>query len=116
MVAAALRRRRPPPNEEITEVLGTNDRRVRGVRFKNGQEVVCDLVGVAIGIRANTEFLNGSGVETERGIPVDERMRTNVSNVFAAGDIATVVDPATGKRKGFGLWEPARCCRDGRPA
>jgi pSer/pThr/pTyr-binding forkhead associated (FHA) protein/NADPH-dependent 2,4-dienoyl-CoA reductase/sulfur reductase-like enzyme len=95
-------------NEEITEVLGTNDRRVRGVRLKNGQELACDLVGSAIGIRANIEFLNGSGVQTERGIPVDEQMRTNVPNVFAAGDIASVMDPATGRRKGFGLWEPAR--------
>jgi pSer/pThr/pTyr-binding forkhead associated (FHA) protein/NADPH-dependent 2,4-dienoyl-CoA reductase/sulfur reductase-like enzyme len=95
-------------NEEITEVLGTNDRRVRAVRLKNGQEVPCELVGSAIGIRANTEFLQGSGVATERGVPVDEAMRTNVANVFAAGDIAAVMDPATGKRKGFGLWEPAR--------
>jgi pSer/pThr/pTyr-binding forkhead associated (FHA) protein/NADPH-dependent 2,4-dienoyl-CoA reductase/sulfur reductase-like enzyme len=95
-------------NEEIVEVLGTDDRRVRGVRLKNGQEIACDLVGSAIGIRANTEFLTGSGVQTERGIPVDEGMRTNVANVFAAGDIASVLDPATGSRRGYGLWEPAR--------
>ncbi len=95
-------------NEEITEVLGTNDRRVRAVRLKNGQELACDMVGSAIGIRANTEFLNGSGVQTERGIPVDEGMRTNVPNVFAAGDIASVVDPVSGRRRALGLWEPAR--------
>ena len=95
-------------NEEITEVLGSKDRRVRAVRLKSGQELPCELVGSAIGIRANIEFLNGSGVAIERGIPVDEHMQTNVPNVFAAGDIAAVLDPATGRRRGFGLWEPAR--------
>ncbi|MFL5799192.1 MAG: FHA domain-containing protein [Actinomycetota bacterium] len=95
-------------NDEITEVLGSKDRRVRAVRLKSGQELPCELVGSAIGIRANIEFLDGSGVATERGIPVDERMQTNVPNVFAAGDIAAVLDPATGRRRGFGLWEPAR--------
>ncbi len=95
-------------NEEITEALGTEDHRVRAVKFKNSPELACELVGVAIGIRANTEFLEGSGVEAERGVNVDERMRTNVPNVYAAGDIASVVDPATGKRRGYGQWEPAR--------
>ncbi|HEX9374891.1 MAG TPA: FHA domain-containing protein [Actinomycetota bacterium] len=95
-------------NEEVAEVLPTSDGRARGVRLKSGQTVEAQLVGVAIGIRAATEFLNGSEVRTERGIPVDQHMRTNVPNVYAAGDVASVLDPASGQHRGFGLWEPAR--------
>jgi phenylglyoxylate dehydrogenase epsilon subunit len=35
-----------------------------------------------------TDFLEGSGVATERGVLVDEHMRTNVANIWAAGDVA----------------------------
>ena len=35
-----------------------------------------------------TDFLEGSGIETERGVLVDEHMRTNVANIWAAGDVA----------------------------
>jgi pSer/pThr/pTyr-binding forkhead associated (FHA) protein/NADPH-dependent 2,4-dienoyl-CoA reductase/sulfur reductase-like enzyme len=96
-------------NEEVAEVLGSQEGRVRGVRLKNsGDTVESQLVGVAIGIRGNTQFLQGSGVSTDRGIPVDEHMRTNIPNVFAAGDIASVYDPLSGSYRGYGLWEPAR--------
>ena len=56
----------------------------------------------------NTSFLTGSGIEINQGIPVDESMRTNVQDVFAAGDVAEVYDPLVGIKRGLGLWEPAR--------
>ena len=34
------------------------------------------------------EYLTGSGVEVDQGILVDERMRTNVIGIWAAGDVA----------------------------
>ena len=35
-----------------------------------------------------TDFLAGSGIATELGVLVDEHMRTNVANIWAAGDVA----------------------------
>jgi pSer/pThr/pTyr-binding forkhead associated (FHA) protein/NADPH-dependent 2,4-dienoyl-CoA reductase/sulfur reductase-like enzyme len=95
-------------NEEIGEVLAGKDGRMRAVRLKNsGEEIECQLVGAAIGIRPNVGFLDGSGVEvavdpkrgTPQGIKVNEAMRTNIPNVYAAGDII---------HRTLGLWEPAR--------
>lgn len=54
------------------------------------------LVVVAAGVRSNIDFLKGSGIETDQGIRVNERLATNVPNVFAAGDVAQARDLSTG--------------------
>lgn len=95
-------------NEEIGEAIAGRDRRLRAIRLKHsGDPIECQLVGAAIGIRPNVDFLNGSGVDvavdekrgTPQGIKVDEAMRTNIPNIHAAGDII---------HRTLGLWEPAR--------
>lgn len=55
-----------------------------------------DLIIVATGVYANIEFLEGSGIETESGIIVDAGLRTNVDDIFAAGDVAQGLDFSTG--------------------
>jgi len=95
-------------NEEIDAALAGKDGRLRAIRLKNSsKEVECQLVGAAIGIRPNVDFLEGSGIEvavdpkrgTPQGIKVNEAMQTNIANVYAAGDII---------HRTMGLWEPAR--------
>jgi nitrite reductase (NADH) large subunit len=96
-------------DEEIAEVIGDRHGHVHEVKLKNsGQRVRAQLVCAAIGIRTNTRFLQDSGVAVNRGIPVDDRMRTNLPDVYAAGDVAEVYDPQVGDKRGLGLWEPAR--------
>ncbi|MBS4210420.1 FAD-dependent oxidoreductase [Bacillus sp. FJAT-50079] len=53
-------------------------------------EYQTDLVLIATGIRPNTAFLNGSGVETsvKGAIKVNQYMETNIKDVYAAGDCA----------------------------
>ncbi len=46
-----------------------------------------DFVICAAGVRPNIGFLEGSGIETGRGIRVDAHMRTSVADVYAAGDV-----------------------------
>ena len=47
-----------------------------------------DLLLICTGVKPNIGFLKGSGIETDAGILVDDRMRTNVANIWAAGDVA----------------------------
>ena len=54
----------------------------------DGSVLDADLLLVATGVAPVTDYLAGSGVETERGVLVDEHMRTNVANIWAAGDVA----------------------------
>ena len=63
-----------------------------------GATIEADLVIMAAGVRANTAFLQGSGIECAKGIPIDARMQTNVPGVYAAGDVAEGIDLATGTR------------------
>ncbi|HRP95429.1 MAG TPA: FAD-dependent oxidoreductase [Rhodocyclaceae bacterium] len=56
--------------------------------LENGTTLDADLLLVATGVRPELDYLNGSGVATDRGILVDDTMRTSVDNVWAAGDCA----------------------------
>jgi NAD(P)H-nitrite reductase large subunit len=64
----------------------------------SGQEIEAETLIVAAGVRPNVEFLRGSGVDCENGISVDAPMQTNIAGVYAAGDVAAVLDFATGVR------------------
>lgn len=57
---------------------------------KGTEELEADIALVAIGVRPNSENLGleDVGIETERGwVQVDDRMRTNVPNIYAIGDL-----------------------------
>jgi nitrite reductase (NADH) large subunit len=95
------------PHTELEAILGKRGR-VVGVRAKDGSALKCNLVAIAIGIRPRKELAAESGLRVERGILVDEHMRASAADVFAAGDVAQVYDPLTGKHILDSLWGPAR--------
>jgi len=74
----------------------------------NGERHECDFAGVAIGLNFNTELVEDTPLELEDGVVVDEYMRTNVDNVFAAGDITTFNDLVLGERAKNGSWGSAK--------
>ena len=68
--------------------VGTQEITKDSVILTDGTEVPAQLVVVSCGVRANTELAQTAGIEVQRAIVVDDRMRTNQPNVFAAGDCA----------------------------
>jgi NAD(P)H-nitrite reductase large subunit len=58
------------------------------VLLGDGRQLEADLVIIATGIRPNTGFLAGSGIETAEGVLVNEHMQTNFPHVYAGGDVA----------------------------
>ncbi|SFR92913.1 Pyridine nucleotide-disulphide oxidoreductase [Halomicrobium zhouii] len=74
----------------------------------NGERYEGDFAGVAIGLHFNTEFLRGSGIETDNGVVVDEYMRTNDEDVYAAGDITQFWDTILDERAQNGAWGSAK--------
>ncbi|MEJ7891064.1 MAG: nitrite reductase large subunit NirB [Solirubrobacteraceae bacterium] len=75
--------------EHATEaVLGEPGGRVRGLRFAGGDELACDVVVVSIGIRPNVALARATGLEVERGIVVDDGLRTSAPGVVAVGECA----------------------------
>jgi nitrite reductase [NAD(P)H] large subunit len=60
----------------------------RGLRFADGDELEADLVVVSIGIVPETTLARGAGVEVERGIVVDDALRTSLPGIYAVGECA----------------------------
>jgi NAD(P)H-nitrite reductase large subunit len=77
--------------QAIEQVGGT-----RRLRFEAGGDVDADVVIMATGIRPNLEWLRGSGIPVNRGVLVDDHLRSSVPTVYAAGDVAEGRDLVTG--------------------
>ncbi|MFU0784176.1 MAG: FAD-dependent oxidoreductase [Thermoanaerobacterium thermosaccharolyticum] len=85
-------------NAEVEEITGDD---VDGAILKDGRKVYADFVIFSAGIRPNVDVAKDSGIKINRGILVDDFMRTNVDDVFAAGDVAEY------NGKIYGLWTVA---------
>jgi NADPH-dependent 2,4-dienoyl-CoA reductase/sulfur reductase-like enzyme len=64
----------------------------------------CEQVGLTAGVSPNLAVLEGSGIETGRGVLVDQRLRTSVEDVLAAGDCAEIVTPADQRNQIQQVW------------
>ena len=62
------------------------------------------MAGIAIGVISNLEFLEGSGIAADRGVLVDEHLRADAPDVFAAGDIAQAYDAVSGEHRLVTSW------------
>jgi NAD(P)H-nitrite reductase large subunit len=78
------------------------------VRTKDGQVIRCNIVAYAIGIRSRKKLGEAASLQTDRGILVDECLRTSDPDIYSAGDVAQVYDPVTGTSVLDSLWGPAR--------
>jgi nitrite reductase (NADH) large subunit len=69
-----------------TDVIGGD--RVRGVGLADGRQLEADLLVVAAGVRPSTDIAVRSGLEVERGIVVDDQLRTDDPDIYAIGECA----------------------------
>ncbi len=67
------------------------------VRTSDGETIRCAVIVVATERLPSVGFLGGSGVQVGTGVLVDGLLRTNMPNIYAAGDCAELRDPKTGK-------------------
>jgi len=75
---------------------------VEKVELDTGELLPAESVMVSVGVSPRTELAERAGLETGKGILVDERLRTSEEDVFAAGD-AIEQDGSC-----YGIWPPAR--------
>ena len=71
--------------------------RVERVRTKKGRMLECDLAIAGIGIAPNSELLAAAGAAVDNGVLVDQRCRTSLPDVYAAGDVANHLHPIFGR-------------------
>ncbi len=74
----------------LGQSLSSVERQGEGCRatLADGKTIAADLLLVCTGVKPNIGFLDGSGIEADAGILVDDWMRTNLPNIWAAGDVA----------------------------
>ncbi|AIQ68889.1 nitrite reductase large subunit NirB [Paenibacillus graminis] len=73
-------------NKQSEAILGK--KRVKGLLFADGEIADADLIVMAVGIKPNVELAQKSGVQTNRGIVVNDYMETNIPGVYAVGECA----------------------------
>jgi NADPH-dependent 2,4-dienoyl-CoA reductase/sulfur reductase-like enzyme len=91
--------------ESVDAFLGNG--RLSGVRLSGGEEREVDLAVVGVGVEPGTAWLEGSGLELDNGVVVDDHYATSVEGVFAVGDVAAFYDPVFGRRRRIEHWSNA---------
>jgi NADPH-dependent 2,4-dienoyl-CoA reductase/sulfur reductase-like enzyme len=92
-------------NESVKEIEG--DERVKAVVLNSGKKLNADFVVIAVGIKPNVEIAQQSGINVNNGIVVNEYLQTNHPDIYAAGDVANILDPISGKRRRIEHWNNA---------
>jgi NAD(P)H-nitrite reductase large subunit len=96
---------------DLLRVIGRKGK-VVAVETSTG-EIRAEILAVAIGIAPRAELARECGARVGRGILVDRFMQTSLPGIYAAGDVAEVLDPATGRTVLDSLWwiamEQGRC-------
>ena len=73
----------------------------------NGKSHKAASLLAGVGTEPNTEWLIGSGIQLAGGVVTDAAGRTNIPDVWAAGDVATELDAGTGRCHRFEHWTHA---------
>jgi nitrite reductase (NADH) large subunit len=91
---------------ELKEIQGHGH--VQAIRLKDGRVLRCDLLAYAIGVAPRLELARRAALALDRGILANQHMRTNLPDIYAAGDVAQVYDPRSGHAVLDSLWGTAR--------
>ncbi|XP_051254775.1 apoptosis inducing factor mitochondria associated 4 isoform X2 [Dicentrarchus labrax] len=94
-------------NDRATEIKGENGK-VKGVVLKSGTVLEADVVIAGIGVIPNSDFLAGSELEVDpmKAVIVDKFMRTNIPDIFSAGDVTAFPLTIRGdQRVNIGHWQ-----------
>ena len=90
--------------EEIAEIYG-KDGVMTAVETSGGQVIEADILGVGLGLTLNTGFLEGTGLDLRGGVCTNEKLRTNLPDIYAAGDVAIFYDTFIDAHSQMGTWD-----------
>lgn len=72
--------------QQTQELVSDGQGRVKSIRFKDGSEILADLVVMAVGIRPNVALAESAGIYCNRGIVVSDTMQTYDPSIYAVGE------------------------------
>lgn len=83
-------------NTELASILGDNE--VEAVELKDGRILKCDLFLASVGVRPVVDIAVDAALNVNRGVVVDDELRTSDSAIYAAGDLAEH------RKTLYGIW------------
>ena len=93
-------------SSDVREIGGSNGK-VEEVVLTSGKRIPADIVIVGKGIVPNTELVEDTGIELDKGIIVNDYMETNIKDIYAAGDVAQGSDLVRKGKYITGTWPVA---------
>jgi NAD(P)H-nitrite reductase large subunit len=90
--------------DELLEIRADDTGRVASIQTKKGETISCNLVGLTTGVRPNIEFLKTSRLELDKGILVDEYLKTSDPSIYAIGDCAQLRNPLSHRSAIEPVW------------
>lgn len=93
---------------ELKEIVDDGDGQCCAVITNTGERIECGYVGLTAGVHPNISFLKDSGIETQKGIVVNEFLETNLKDIYAIGDCAQLQEPMPGRRPIEAVWYTGR--------
>lgn len=89
--------------ESVQEVKSSGGA-VSAIISTSGRTIEADMVGLGLGMTLNTELLAAIGAEVRTGVKTDQRLRTELPDIFAAGDVAEFYDEVLQTHHTMGTW------------
>jgi len=91
---------------EVAQIEGATQ--VEAVVTSDGDRIEADVVGVGTGVRPNVAWLDGSGLDIDRGVLVTDTLQTSDPHIYAAGDCAQLRQPPGAEPPTRPIWYTAR--------
>jgi len=92
---------------ELSSINGSHGT-VESVTLSDGSIISCQYVGLTVGVSPNIDFVKSCGIETNKGIQVNDLLQTNFSNIYAIGDCAELRECKPGRRNIEAIWYTGR--------
>jgi len=90
----------------VEEIKGENH--IEQLVLDDNSTINCQFLGITIGVEANISLLQGSEIDTNRGILVNEYLQTSIDGIYAIGDSAELRNPPAGRRAIEPVWYTGR--------
>ena len=92
----------------LKEIIGNEQGKVTAIVTSTGETIKTPLIGLTTGVTPNIAFLKDSGIETDKGILINNYFETNVADVYAIGDCAQFATAVNGRRDIEQVWYTGR--------
>jgi len=93
---------------ELKEIVDDGSGKACAVITNKGDRIDCGYVGLTAGVHPNINCLKGSEIEMDKGILVNQKLETNIPDVYAIGDCAQQREPLPGRRPVEAIWYTGR--------